>query len=87
MGFCSEETLEDIALTSETHKPKYKTLFPTNGVSKPSEQAAINLILPKTYRSTVLQKQHEAEHNVLRQYGFVAVDSMKQCLVVKSGNC
>jgi hypothetical protein len=87
MGFCSEEILEDIALTLEAHKPKYKTPLPTNGVSKPSEQAAINLILRKTYRSTVLQKQHQVAHNVLLQHGFVAIDSMKQCLVVKSGNC
>jgi hypothetical protein len=71
MRFCSEETLEDITLTSEAHKPKYKALIPGNGVSKPSEQAATNLILPKTYRFTALQKQHGAEHNVLRQYGFL----------------
>jgi len=76
MGFCSEETLEDIALTSEAYKPKYKTLIPGNGISKPSEQAIINLILPKTY--SFAKKKHEAEHNVLRQYGFFATESMKQ---------
>ena len=71
-GFCSEETLEEIALTSEARKPKYKTLIPGNGVSKPFEQAAKNLILPKPYRFTVLQKQHKAEHKMLRQYGLFA---------------
>jgi hypothetical protein len=38
MGFCSEETLEDIVLTSEAHKPKHKTLQETGYQSHLNKQ-------------------------------------------------
>lgn len=58
--------LEDSALSSGAHWQKYKTVNQGNGVSKSSVQAAINVPLPKPYKFTVLQKQHEY---VLRKYG------------------